>query len=159
MYISGVNEQWKSCRQIEQFSLRHGHVVTASPLFEHYHDAQDLGLGTAQRKSSGHITFSAWISLLCSHPPSALTHFDITMADPLYPLFSIFAFLGFVLSLIPLPWHLQAWNSGTCYFMIWSALACLNQFINSVVWHGNALNPAPVWCEICTCCTCNALAL
>nr|AHL45283.1 pheromone receptor STE3.3.1 [Pleurotus eryngii var. eryngii] len=71
------------------------------------------------------------------------------MADPLYPLFSIFAFLGFVLSLIPLPWHLQAWNSGTCYFMIWSALACLNQFINSVVWHGNALNPAPVWCEIC----------
>ncbi|KAF4588480.1 a-factor receptor [Pleurotus pulmonarius] len=70
------------------------------------------------------------------------------MADPLYPLFSVFAFLGFILSLIPLPWHLQAWNSGTCYFMLWSALACLNLFVNSVVWHGNALNPSPIWCEI-----------
>ncbi|KAJ8515210.1 hypothetical protein ONZ45_g7353 [Pleurotus djamor] len=70
------------------------------------------------------------------------------MADPTYPLYPTFAFLGFILSLIPLPWHLQAWNSGTCYFMLWSALACLNQFVNSVVWHGNALNPAPAWCEV-----------
>jgi len=77
------------------------------------------------------------------------------MADLTYPLYPTFAFLGFILSLIPLPWHLQAWNSGTCYFMMWSALACLNQFINSVVWAGNALNPAPAWCEICkpTSCT------
>lgn len=71
------------------------------------------------------------------------------MADLTYPLFPIFAFLGFILSLIPLPWHLQAWNSGTCYYMIWTSLACMNQFINSIVWHGNALNPAPVWCDIC----------
>lgn len=71
------------------------------------------------------------------------------MADFTYPLFPIFAFLGFILSLIPLPWHLQAWNSGTCYYMIWTSLACLNQFINSIVWHGNALNPAPIWCDIC----------
>jgi pheromone a factor receptor len=71
------------------------------------------------------------------------------MYDVTYPLFPVFAFLGFVLSLIPLPWHLQAWNSGTCYFMIWTSLACLNQFVNSIVWAGNALNPAPWWCEIC----------
>ncbi|KAG6906375.1 hypothetical protein DXG01_014248 [Tephrocybe rancida] len=32
--------------------------------------------------------------------------------------------------------------------MMWAALACLNQFVNSVVWHNNALNPAPIWCEI-----------
>nr|UWI70528.1 pheromone receptor B2 [Pleurotus eryngii] len=70
------------------------------------------------------------------------------MADLTYPLYPIFAFLGFFLSLVPLPWHLQAWNSGTCYFMMWSSLACLNQFINSVVWHNNALNPSPIWCEI-----------
>nr|ANB67025.1 pheromone receptor [Agrocybe salicacicola] len=68
--------------------------------------------------------------------------------DVTYPLFPTFAFLGFVLSLIPLPWHLQAWNSGTCFFMIWTSLACLNQFVNSIVWAGNALNPAPWWCEI-----------
>lgn len=71
------------------------------------------------------------------------------MADPTYPLFSIVSFIGFILSLIPLPWHLQAWNSGTCYFMMWSALACLNQFINSVVWAGNVKNHSPLWCEIC----------
>lgn len=65
-----------------------------------------------------------------------------------YPVFPLFAFLGFILSIIPLPWHLQAWNSGTCYYMIWTALACLNQFINSVVWHGNVINWAPVWCDI-----------
>lgn len=32
--------------------------------------------------------------------------------------------------------------------MLWSALACLNQFINSVVWAGNYRNSAPAWCEI-----------
>lgn len=69
--------------------------------------------------------------------------------DPTYPLFPILAFLGFILVLIPLPWHLEAWNTGTCLYMIWAALACLNQAVNSVVWHGNALNVAPVWCDIC----------
>ncbi|EGO28760.1 hypothetical protein SERLADRAFT_434660 [Serpula lacrymans var. lacrymans S7.9] len=70
------------------------------------------------------------------------------MANLEYPIYPIFAFLGFIVSLIPLPWHLQAWNSGTCYYMIWTSLACLNQFINSVVWHGSAINYAPVWCDI-----------
>ncbi|KAG2056570.1 STE3-domain-containing protein [Suillus hirtellus] len=65
-----------------------------------------------------------------------------------YPLYPIFAFLGFVVALIPLPWHLQAWNSGTCYYMIWAALSCLNQFINSIIWHNNAINWAPIWCDI-----------
>ncbi|KAJ7585914.1 fungal pheromone STE3G-protein-coupled receptor [Mycena floridula] len=70
--------------------------------------------------------------------------------DPTYPLFPVFAFLGFVLPLIPLTWHFQAWNSGTCYYMVWSSLACLNQFVNSIVWAGNINNPAPVWCDIST---------
>ncbi|KAJ7585827.1 pheromone receptor Rcb2 B44 [Mycena floridula] len=68
--------------------------------------------------------------------------------DPTYPLFPIFAFLGFILPLIPLSWHFQAWNSGTCYYMIWASLACLNQFVNSIVWAGNAINHAPIWCDI-----------
>lgn len=70
------------------------------------------------------------------------------MLDPTYPLFPIFAFLGILLCLIPLPWHLQAWNSGTCYFMLWTSLACANQFVNAIIWADNALNPAPWWCEI-----------
>ncbi|KAF8809921.1 STE3-domain-containing protein [Phlegmacium glaucopus] len=70
--------------------------------------------------------------------------------DPSYPAFPIFALLGFILVLIPLPWHLHAWNSGTCLFMIWVAIACLNQFINSIIWHNNAIDWAPIWCDIST---------
>ena len=72
-----------------------------------------------------------------------------TSHDPTYPLFPTFAFLGFVLSLIPLRWHIQAWNSGTCAFMLWTATACLISFVNSLIWVGNINNPAPVWCDIC----------
>ncbi|KAJ7790722.1 fungal pheromone STE3G-protein-coupled receptor, partial [Mycena leptocephala] len=71
-----------------------------------------------------------------------------THSDPTYPLFPIFAFLGFFLPLIPLHWHFQAWNSGTCWYIFWASLSCLNQFVNSIVWAGNTLNSAPWWCEI-----------
>ncbi|KAK0432034.1 pheromone A receptor-domain-containing protein [Armillaria borealis] len=70
------------------------------------------------------------------------------MSDPTYPLFTVFAFFGFILPLIPLPWHLLAYNSGTCYFIMWSSIASLNQFVNSVVWKGNVTNWAPIWCDI-----------
>ncbi|KAF9441476.1 pheromone receptor [Macrolepiota fuliginosa MF-IS2] len=70
------------------------------------------------------------------------------MVDATYPLYPTLAFLGFILALVPLPWHLKAWNSGTCFYMMWASLACLNQFVNSVVWHKNAVNWAPIWCEI-----------
>ncbi|KAI3603891.1 pheromone receptor [Moniliophthora roreri] len=70
--------------------------------------------------------------------------------DPTYPLFPIFSCLGFILSLIPLPWHIQAWNSGTCAFMLWTASFCLVKFVNSLIWAGNVNNVAPVWCDIST---------
>ncbi|KAF7372713.1 Pheromone B alpha 3 receptor [Mycena sanguinolenta] len=70
--------------------------------------------------------------------------------DPFYPAFQILSFLGFVLVLIPLPWHFQAWNSGTCLFMIWTALSCLIAFVNSVVWANSVDDVAPVWCDIST---------
>nr|AOC97513.1 putative pheromone receptor [Flammulina velutipes] len=72
------------------------------------------------------------------------------MADPTYPLFPLFSFLGFILSIIPLPWHLQAWNSGTCAFMLWSGSLCLVRFVNAIVWKGNMNNVAPIWCDIST---------
>ncbi|KAF8630088.1 hypothetical protein AX17_005486 [Amanita inopinata Kibby_2008] len=67
-----------------------------------------------------------------------------------YPnwIYSMFAFIGFVLCAIPFPWHLEAWNTGTCLYMAWTGLACLNQFINSIVWNGNAIKRAEVWCDI-----------
>ncbi|KAG9310929.1 STE3-domain-containing protein [Chiua virens] len=64
--------------------------------------------------------------------------------------FSVCAFIGFVLCMIPLPWHLEAWNTGTCMFMLWTGVSCLIQFINSVVWNSDVINKAPVWCDICT---------
>ncbi|TDL13806.1 fungal pheromone STE3G-protein-coupled receptor [Rickenella mellea] len=70
--------------------------------------------------------------------------------DPTYPLYPIFAFICFVLVLIPLPWHLQAWNTGTCMYMIWTGVVCLIQFVNSIIWHGNAINKAPIYCDIAT---------
>ncbi|KAF8149601.1 GPCR fungal pheromone mating factor, partial [Mycena galopus ATCC 62051] len=69
--------------------------------------------------------------------------------DPAYPAFQILSFLGFVLALIPLPWHLQTWNAGPCLFMLWTALSCLNGFINSIVWANSIEDVAPVWCDIC----------
>ncbi|KAG1873819.1 pheromone A receptor-domain-containing protein [Suillus subluteus] len=62
--------------------------------------------------------------------------------------FTMFAFLGFLCCMIPLPWHLEAWNTGTCLYMIWTGLSCLIQFINSIVWQSNVVNWAPVWCDI-----------
>nr|VWO99368.1 Pheromone receptor CPRa1p [Ganoderma boninense] len=70
--------------------------------------------------------------------------------DPTYPLFPLSAFLGFVLALVPFPWHLQAWNAGTCIFMVWASCASLIQFVDSLVWRGNMINSAPVWCDIST---------
>jgi pheromone a factor receptor len=61
--------------------------------------------------------------------------------------FSVFSGIGFVLAVVPLYWHLEAWNVGTCMYMIWTALACLVHFVDSIIWNGNAINWAPAWCD------------
>ncbi|KAF9261048.1 STE3-like pheromone receptor [Marasmius fiardii PR-910] len=70
--------------------------------------------------------------------------------DPTFPLFPIFSCLGFLVVLVPFPWHAQALNSGTCAFMLWTALNCLVAFVNSLVWARSVENVAPVWCDIST---------
>lgn len=62
--------------------------------------------------------------------------------------FSVFSGIGFILSVVPLWWHLESYNVGTCMYMIWTALACLVHFVDSILWNGNAINWAPVWCDI-----------
>jgi pheromone a factor receptor len=64
--------------------------------------------------------------------------------------FTVFSGISFFLSVIPLSWHLRSWDThvGTCMFMIWTALACIVHFVDSIVWNGNAINWAPVWCDI-----------
>ncbi|EPS99299.1 hypothetical protein FOMPIDRAFT_1124670 [Fomitopsis schrenkii] len=66
----------------------------------------------------------------------------------LYPAYSVLALLAAFVILIPLPWHLQALNSGTCLYMIWTALACLNYGVNTIVWRSTVIDYAPVWCDI-----------
>ncbi|KAJ6463101.1 pheromone A receptor-domain-containing protein [Mycena vulgaris] len=63
------------------------------------------------------------------------------------PLLYIFVSLCFVLVLVVVPW-----NSGTTFYIMWAALACLNQFVNSIAWRDTVLNKAPVvrWCDIST---------
>jgi pheromone a factor receptor len=47
--------------------------------------------------------------------------------------------------------YLSARNSGICLYIFWTGAGCLISCINSIIWHGNALNSAPTWCEICQC--------
>ncbi|KIY66513.1 STE3-domain-containing protein [Cylindrobasidium torrendii FP15055 ss-10] len=72
------------------------------------------------------------------------------MLDPTYPLFPVASFIACAITLIPLPWHLQAWNSGTCAFMMWTAATSFVRAVNSVIWKDNVENVAPVWCDITT---------
>ncbi|TFK26924.1 pheromone B alpha 1 receptor [Coprinopsis marcescibilis] len=60
----------------------------------------------------------------------------------------MFAFIGFLCCAIPFPWHLEAWNTGTCLYMFWVGIGCLAQFVNSIVWAKSAINYAPIWCDI-----------
>nr|AAZ14943.1 putative transmembrane pheromone receptor [Coprinellus disseminatus] len=79
---------------------------------------------------------------------SQQTLFKVT--DPSYPAFPILSFLSCIIIVIPLKWHWQAWNSGTCLFMIWTAVGLLNMFVNSIIWHKNVVDWAPIWCDIST---------
>ncbi|TDL17044.1 fungal pheromone STE3G-protein-coupled receptor [Rickenella mellea] len=67
--------------------------------------------------------------------------------QPSYPIFSIMIFLSFVASLLPWAW-IRRDNTGILFISLWLAIACLNQFVNSVIWYGNTRNFLPVWCDI-----------
>jgi len=64
--------------------------------------------------------------------------------------FSAFSFISFILVSIPFAWHLEAWNTATCLYMLWVAAENLVNFVNSVLWDGNIVDRAPVWCDIST---------
>ncbi|KDQ49476.1 hypothetical protein JAAARDRAFT_143398 [Jaapia argillacea MUCL 33604] len=66
------------------------------------------------------------------------------------PVYSASSFIGFILVLVPFYWHRthRRWNIGACCYIAWTALQCLNLFVNSVVWNHNAINWAPLWCDI-----------
>ncbi|KZP27913.1 STE3-domain-containing protein [Athelia psychrophila] len=59
-----------------------------------------------------------------------------------------FSLISFILVLIPLPFHLKMKNTPACIYIFWLALISFNQFINSIIWNGNTVDWAPVWCDI-----------
>ncbi|KAH9916395.1 STE3-domain-containing protein [Epithele typhae] len=61
-----------------------------------------------------------------------------------------FSLLAFILICIPLYWHLEAWNVGCVLYIFWMGTQNLIQFIDKVVWRDNAINVAPVYCDITT---------
>lgn len=58
------------------------------------------------------------------------------------------AFVAAVLVLIPLPWHWRAKNIATLSMIAWLFISNIIFAINSVIWAGNVMNVAPVWCDI-----------
>ncbi|KZP13108.1 STE3-domain-containing protein [Athelia psychrophila] len=42
-------------------------------------------------------------------------------------------------------------NTPTCIYIFWLALASSNQFINAIIWNGNTVDLAPVFCDISSC--------
>ncbi|THH02030.1 hypothetical protein EW026_g757 [Hermanssonia centrifuga] len=63
-------------------------------------------------------------------------------------LLTAFSFIAFCLVSVPLYWHLEAWNVGCVLYIGWTAATCLINFVNGVIWRDNAINWAPVWCDI-----------
>ncbi|KAJ7019739.1 pheromone A receptor-domain-containing protein [Mycena alexandri] len=39
---------------------------------------------------------------------------------------------------------------GPCLYMIWTALACMVFFVDSIVWSGNIIDWSPAWCDLST---------
>ncbi|TFK50593.1 STE3-domain-containing protein [Heliocybe sulcata] len=70
------------------------------------------------------------------------------MSDPTFLAYVIITGLGFLLVLVPLPWHLRSGNVGTCLFMLWTAFASVFAVVNSFSWHKNTRDRVPVWCDI-----------
>lgn len=53
-----------------------------------------------------------------------------------------------VLNIAPLSWQVEHANSGPVCLGFWVILLNLNNFVNAVVWRSDAINRAPVWCDV-----------
>ncbi|KAL4070137.1 STE3-domain-containing protein [Scleroderma yunnanense] len=60
------------------------------------------------------------------------------------------AFIAAGLVLIPLPWHWRACNVATVSISIWLFVSDIIYAINSIIWAGNVVDSAAIWCDITT---------
>ena len=68
----------------------------------------------------------------------------------IYPGVTALNFIFGALLLLYLPLQIRARNIGLSFFILWVSALCFAYGANTVVWRDNALNNAPIWCEICT---------
>lgn len=68
-----------------------------------------------------------------------------------HPDYAVWSFIGFVLVLLPSPWHWRARNIATLSLIFWIALTNLCNFVNCIVWADNFMDSAPIWCDISEC--------
>ena len=67
----------------------------------------------------------------------------------IYPGATALNFIFGALLLLYLPLQIRARNIGLSFFILWVSGLCIGYGANTVVWRDNALNSAPIWCEIC----------
>ncbi|CAE6475099.1 unnamed protein product [Rhizoctonia solani] len=60
----------------------------------------------------------------------------------------VVSFICTALVLIPLPWHWRARNTATLSIIFWLTAINFTRGVNAIVWGGNVINKAPVWCDI-----------
>ena len=65
-----------------------------------------------------------------------------------YPLTPIGNFIGVVLALVPLFSQIRKLSLAVWGYSIWVTIYCLQNFVNTIIWHDNINIVAPVWCDI-----------
>nr|AER30205.1 mating pheromone receptor a2 [Rhodotorula araucariae] len=62
--------------------------------------------------------------------------------------YAVLSGLLVVLNIVPLYWQFVQGNSGPIAMGVWTVTGNLIGFINAVVWYNDAVDRAPVWCDI-----------
>lgn len=65
--------------------------------------------------------------------------------------FPVGAFIAAVLVLVPLPSHWRARNVATLSMIVWLFVSNVIYAVDSIIWAGNVLDSAPIWCDIGRC--------
>lgn len=69
--------------------------------------------------------------------------------DPRYPLAPVANFIAVLLVLLPLSCaRRRPQNIGVLTYALWVLIDALTVGIDSVIWHNNVKDVAPVWCDI-----------
>ncbi|KWU41069.1 fungal pheromone STE3G-protein-coupled receptor [Rhodotorula sp. JG-1b] len=48
----------------------------------------------------------------------------------------------------PLVWQFKQGNSGPIAMGVWIMVGSINELVNTTVWYGDAIDRAPIWCDI-----------